>query len=95
MSNIATVVIDDVEVAATKILGWLGAAGKVVIKVATAEPQAIAALAAILSAVGKAVTDAAADAANPSVTLSSQEIADIKAVWPDIVEFVATFGIKI
>jgi hypothetical protein len=93
--SIASVVINDVEVAAEKVLGWLGAAGKVVTKVESMEPQVQAALATLLGAVSQAVTDVGTTAANPTITLTNQTMTDLKAVWPDIVAFAASIGIKI
>ena len=91
----ATVLIQDVEVAASKVLGWLGVGGKVLAKVEGLEPEVVAALGTILSAVGTAVQGASTDAQNPTVPLTSQEITNIKAVWSSIVAFAATFGLKI
>jgi len=91
----ATVIIKDIEVAAEKVLGWLGAAGKVVNKVEQAEPQVVAALGALLGAVNTAVGDVGKTAGTPTIQLADQTMSDLKAVWPDVVAFAASLGIKV
>jgi hypothetical protein len=85
-----SVFIKDVEVDAGKVLNYLAKAEK-------ATPEAAAGLAVVLGAVSKAVTDgsAAAAASGVNISLDSQTVSDLKAVWPDIKSFAATLGIKL
>lgn len=93
--SIASVVIGDVEVAAEKVLGWLGDAGKVLTKAESVEPQVVAALGTLLGAVGTAIAETVADTQVPSFALSAEAFAAIKACWPDIKAFAATLGVKL
>ncbi len=94
MANFGTVLIDDVEIAAEKVLSWVTKANSGISKDA---PAAVPALATVLGAVGKAIEDVAADAANPAqiVITLPQSAADFKAIWPDVKAFAATIGIKV
>lgn len=84
-----TVLLKDIEVEAGKVLSFLARAEK-------AEPQVVAALGVLLGAVSKAVTDVQGAAAQPlNIQLDQATFADIKAVWPDVKAFAATFGIKL
>jgi hypothetical protein len=62
-------------------------------------PQVAGALGVLLGAVGKAIADAQSVANAPTQTLNitfdQQVFADLKAVFPDVKTFVATFGIKL
>jgi len=84
-----TLVLGGIEVAAEKVLNFVAKAQK-------ASPSAIAALAVILGAVAKVATDVQGVATAPlNITLDQSALADIKAVWPDLVAFGATLGIKL
>lgn len=85
-------VITTIEGDAEKVLSWLV---KKVTGLQAVEPQVVAALGVLLGAVGTSIAAIAADAAAPSITLSAEAIADIKAVWPAITEFAASIGIKL
>lgn len=94
MANFGTVLIGDVEVAAEKAFAWITKANN---GLAKDSPSAIPALATVLGAIGTALTDAEAGAANPAqliITLP-QDVADYKAIWPDVKAFAATFGVKL
>jgi hypothetical protein len=86
------VIVKDVEVDAGKVLSFLA-------KTEKTTPQAVAGLAVVLGAVGKAVSDVQSVAAAPTqalnVTFDQQTAADVKAVWPALKEFAASFGIKL
>ncbi|HLH36013.1 MAG TPA: hypothetical protein VKX41_15175 [Alloacidobacterium sp.] len=92
MANILVNIEKGIEVAAEDILGFFSKAEK-------AAPGAVAALAVLLGAASKVVSDISMDAHNPaqllSVSLTQQQWADIKSVWPDIVHFAAELGIKL
>jgi hypothetical protein len=82
----------DVDLAATDVL-------KVLANVEKKSPAAVAALGVLLGAVGKAVSDVQTGAQTPAdlvnVSFDSATFADLKAVWPDVVSFAATLGIKL
>jgi hypothetical protein len=85
-----TVILKDVEVGASKILGFLA-------KEAKAQPVVIAALGVVLGGVSKAVLDVqgAAAAGGVNISLDETTVADLKTVWPEMVKFAATLGIKL
>lgn len=62
-------------------------------------PAAVAALGVVLGAISKAIADVQSGAENPAqaldVSFDSATFADLKAVWPDLVAFSATLGIKL
>jgi hypothetical protein len=62
-----------------------------------AAPQVVAALGTLLGAFSTAVasTSSAAEASGLNVVLDEQAAANIKAVWPALVAFAATLGIKL
>jgi hypothetical protein len=79
---------------AAKVLHWLADAS---VKISATEPKAVAALTILLTAVEAAIGDVGAAAANPAslVLTLGTDIADLKAVWPDVKTFVSEFGIKL
>ena len=86
----ANVVLTDIELAAEKLLSIFS-------KTQKAAPAALAALGVLAAGVDKALSDVAAGAAAPAtLTLSlPSDIGDIKAVWPEVVSFLSTLGIKL
>ena len=92
MANILVNVEKGLEVACEDILSFIG-------KTSKNTPGAVAALGVLLGAVSKVVSEVASDAQNPTqllnFSLTQQQIADIKAVWPDLVTLTATLGIKL
>jgi hypothetical protein len=82
----------DVEIAAEDALHFVQ-------KAESETPQVAGALGVVLAAVGKALADAESIAGAPaqalSVTFDQQVLADLKAVWPDVVAFATTFGVKL
>jgi hypothetical protein len=95
--SLATIVVDaekGIEIAAESALKFITNANQ---KVASASPQVLAALGTLLGGVDKALTDTSNAAQNPLAALinAPAEIADFKAIWPEVKTFVADLGIKI
>ena len=67
------------------------------VKIDAQAPKALAALGVLIPAIEKALADANSAAANPvSLVLSLPvDIADFKAVWPDLKSFLESFGAKV
>ena len=82
-----------IEVGAVDLFKWITGATSAAQKYG---PKAIAGLAVLAAAVDKALTDVEAAAANPTTLLLNLEtdIADMKAVWPDVKALLADLGIK-
>jgi hypothetical protein len=82
----------DVDIAASDALKFVAGVEK-------KSPAAFAGLAVVLGSVAKVLGDVQAAAANPaqafSVSFDQATAADLKAVWPDIVQLCATWGIKL
>jgi hypothetical protein len=94
VANIFLKIGKGIEVAAEDLLGFTQKGN------ATAQgasPAVLAALGVLASGVEKALTDTAGAAANPILGLveAPAEIADFKAVWPEVKSFLATLGIKV
>ena len=83
MANILVNIEKGIEIGAEDALHWLSEATKVL----NASPKVIAALGVLLGAISTAVTDgvAAAGASGLNIQLDEKVLADIKAVWPEIV----------
>lgn len=98
MANILVTIAVDVEkglsIAAEDVLKAVGLASSAV---ASSGPGALAAFGVLMGALDKAVTDVEAGAVNPTslVVAIPPDLADIKAVWPAIVAFLATIGVKV
>lgn len=93
MANILVNIEKGVEVGAGDLLKFMsGAQSKL-----TAAPQVIAALGVVLGAVNAAVVSAEGAAASSGLNIALDEatLAEIKALWPDVVKFLATLGIKV
>jgi hypothetical protein len=89
----ATVIIGDIEADAEKVLGWLA---KGTSKISAITPTAAAALGTVLGTVGTTITATESAAASPAnISLSSEVVADLKTVWPEVQMFLKTLGITI
>lgn len=94
MANVLIDIEKGVEVVAEDLFGWIKKANSAV---QSGGPGAITALGVLAGAVETALTDAASGASNPAqliLTLPT-DIADFKAVWPDVKAFLLTLGIKL
>lgn len=82
----------DVEIAAEDALHFVQ-------KAEEKTPQVAGALGVVLGGVGKAIADVDSIAGAPAQTLSisfdQSVLADLKAVWPELKDFVATLGVKL
>ncbi|HLH35456.1 MAG TPA: hypothetical protein VKX41_12335 [Alloacidobacterium sp.] len=93
MANILLGIEHGIEVAAEDILKFVTCAVAVSNK---AEPGVIAGLGVLLGTVAKALGDIDGVITNPmNFTLDAATIQDLKAVWPAIVQFAASIGIKL
>lgn len=93
MANILLGIEHGVEVAAEDILKFVSGAKAVASKV---EPDAVAGLGVLLGTVAKTLGDINGVVANPlNFTLDAVTIQDLKAVWPAIVQFAGSIGIKL
>ena len=86
----ANVFIQDIEVDAKKLLGFLSTAQKDV-------PAASAALGVVLGAVNSAIGagTAAASESGLNIALDVATVTQIKAVWPAVESLVASVGVKL
>jgi hypothetical protein len=89
IGNEAKIIIGGVETGAADALHFLTGATTVIEKGLSAEPKVVAALGVLAAGVSKLLTD------STTQPFSLQELADVKAVWSDIVTFAAALGIKI
>jgi len=93
MANILVGIEHGVEVAAEDVLKFVSGAIAVSDKL---EPGVVAGLGVLLGTVAKTLGDINGVVANPlNFTLDAATIQDLKAVWPAIVKFAATLGIKL
>lgn len=93
MANILVGIEHGVEVAAEDVLKFLNCAEAANAK---AGPQAIAGLGVLLGAVAKAVEDVSAATVNPlNIALDISTVQDLKSVWPALVAFAGSIGIKL
>jgi hypothetical protein len=93
VANILMNIEHGIEVAAEDVLkfvsGVLSTANKV-------EPGVIAGLGVLLGAVTKALGDVNDVVSNPlNFSLDAATVQDLKAVWPAVVQFAASIGIKL
>lgn len=93
MANILMNIEKGIEIAAEDALHWLSGAAKALVLA----PKVIAAIGVLLGAVSKAIVDGEGAAASGglNIVLDEQVLADIKAVWPDLVAAFAAAGVKI
>jgi len=87
--SVFTVIVGKVEAVASDVLHFLAPVGKVIEKVEGLAPSVIAALATIAGGIEKIFQDATTQ------PFSAQEIADLKAVWSDVIAFLQAIGIKV
>jgi hypothetical protein len=93
MANILLSVEHGVEVAAEDVLKFVSGA---VVASNKAEPGVIAGLGVLLGTVAKTLGDLNGVATNPlNFPLDAATIQDLKAVWPAIVQFAGSIGIKL
>jgi len=87
-------VLSTIEADASKVLHWIVGTEQ---KVQTVAPKVVAALGVLGGAVEAAIADVNAAATNPtSLVLNlGTDIADFKAVWPDVKVFLEAMGIKV
>ncbi len=91
MANILVNIEKGIEIGAEDALRWLSGANKAL----KAAPQVIAALATLVGAVEKPLAELAGAAANPlNIVLDIQTAKDLKTVWPDVLAFLSTLGVK-
>ena len=91
MANILVNIEKGIEIGAEDALKWLSGANKTL----KATPAVIAALATLIGAVEKPLAEVAGVAANPlNILLDIQTVNDLKAVWPEVKQFLTTFGVK-
>lgn len=94
MANVLVTVGKDIEVGASDLLRWVTGGEKLVEK---ASPGVLSALGVLAAGVEKCLTDAVNAAQNPLAALveAPAEISDIKQVWPEVKQFLASFGVKV
>lgn len=92
MANILVNIEKGIEIGAQDALKWLAGADRSL----KAAPAVIAALATLIGALEKPLSEFAGVAANPlNIPLDIQTVRDMKAVWPEVRQFVATLGVKL
>ena len=91
MAHILVNIEKGIEIAAEDALKWLSGANKAL----HAAPQVIAALATLIGACEKPLAELAGAASNPlNIALDIQTANDLKAVWPEVLVFLRTLGVK-
>jgi hypothetical protein len=91
MANILVSIEKGIEIGAEDALKWLVGADKAL----CAAPEVIASLATLIGAVEKPLADLAGAAQNPlNIALDIQTAKDLKAAWPAVKQFLASFGVK-
>jgi hypothetical protein len=91
MANILVNIEKGVEIAAEDALKWLTGANKAL----HAAPEAVAALATLISAIEKPLAAVPGAAQNPlNIALDIQTVQDLKATWPAVKEFLGSLGVK-
>jgi hypothetical protein len=92
MANILVNLEKGIEIGAEDALKWLTGANKAL----HAAPAVVAALATLLGAVEKPLGELAGAASNPlNIVLDVQTATDLKAVWPEVKQFLSSLGIKL
>lgn len=92
MANILVSIEKGIEIGAQDALKWLAGADRSL----NAAPAVIAAIATLIGALDKPLADLAGAAANPlNIALDIQTVRDMKAVWPEVRQFVTTLGVKL
>ena len=91
MANILVNIEKGIEIAAEDALKWLTGANKAL----RATPEVVAALATLIAALEKPLADVAlASQAPVNIALDIRTVQDLKATWPAVKQFLATFGVK-
>ena len=91
MANILVSIEKGIEIGAEDALKWLTGVDRTL----KAAPAVIAGLATLVSAIDKPLTDIGAAAVNPlNIALDIQTVRDVKAVWPEVKQFLASLGVK-
>lgn len=91
MANILVNIEKGIEIAAEDALKWLTGANKAL----SATPQVVAALATLIAALEKPLADVALASQAPlNIVLDIRTVHDLKATWPAVKQFLATFGVK-
>jgi hypothetical protein len=91
MANILVNIEKGIEIGAQDALKWLAGADRTL----KAAPSVIAALATLIVAIDKPLSDVAVAAANPlNIALDIQTVRDVKAVWPEVKQFLTSLGVK-
>ena len=92
MANILVSIEKGIEIAAEDALKWLTGAGKAL----AVAPTVVAALGTLFGQLEKPLADVAGVAAAPlNIALDIETVNDLKAVWPDIKQFLTTIGVKL
>ena len=92
MANILVNIEKGIEIAAEDALKWLKGAGHAL----TVAPTVVAALGTLFGQLEKPIAEAAVAASNPlNIPLDIETVKDLKAVWPDVKQFLATIGVKL
>lgn len=92
MANILVNLEKGIEIGAEDALKWLTGANQAL----HAAPAVVAALATLLGAVEKPLGELVGVASNPlNIVLDVQTATDLKAVWPEVKQFLASLGIKL
>lgn len=91
MANILVNIEKGIEIGVEDALRWLAGTSQAL----SATPAVIAGLATLVSAVEKPLEELAGAAANPfNIALDVETVKDLKAVWPDVKQFLTTLGVK-
>jgi hypothetical protein len=92
MANIFVSIEKGIEVGAEDALKWLTGANKVL----SVAPTVIAALGTLFGQLEQPISDVASSVANPlNISLDVQTVTSLKAVWPDIRQFLTSVGVKL
>ena len=92
MANILVSVEKGIQIGAADALKWLSGAKTTI---AAAAPSVVAALGTLVGDLDQPISNLAAAAANPlNISLDIQTAQDLKAVWPDVKQFLTTLGVK-
>lgn len=91
MASILVNIEKGIEIAAEDALKWLIGANKAL----HATPEVVAALATLIAALEKPLADVALASQAPlNIALDVRTVQDLKATWPAVKQFLATFGVK-
>jgi hypothetical protein len=92
MANIFVSIEKGIEIGAQDALKWLTGASKAL----SIAPTVVAALGTLFGQLETPIADFTAAAVNPlNISLDVQTVNDLKAVWPDIQQFLTSIGVKL